>query len=193
MAPQAVVEHQLPGRARLRIPSKRGDVQWFGEVVQWLSRNPDVYELSANPKTASLLIEHEALTSLSDLLSGEPRLVEVTPASGSGSQARMRTQRGLLGSPEILDAASAGVTGLCAYQLSRGQVLGTALEHFWSAYGSHRTLQSPALVAGYAGLGLYQLTRGRIVGPAASLFYYATALRRAARRAARQQAPGAPT
>jgi hypothetical protein len=177
MAPTAIIEHQLPGRARLRISSKRGDVAWFASVIQALSRYPEIDELSANPRTGSILIRHQEPVDLLELLASEGSLMEVqTGNPGRPSQTIHRTQIPPV-VPGLVDMTVAGLGGLGIYQAARGQVAGTALEHFWSAYGSVRTLRSPTLALGFAGLGLYQLIRGQLIGPAASLLYYALAVR----------------
>jgi hypothetical protein len=58
MLPDAFVEHQLPGRARLRIPSKRGDNAFFHEAKQRLSGVSIIEEVSANPHIGTLLIRY---------------------------------------------------------------------------------------------------------------------------------------
>jgi hypothetical protein len=179
MVPTAIVEHQLPGRARLRVSSKRGDVAWFASVIGRLASHPEIDELSANPRTGSILIRHQEPVDLLELLATESSLIEIAnnpervrpvPSTGEASAPV----------PKLLDMTAVGLLGLSAYQAARGQVLGTALEHFWSAYGSVRMLRSPTLAVGFAGLGLYQLMRGQLIGPAASLFYYALTLHRIA-------------
>jgi len=40
MIPVAYIEHQLPGRVRLRVPSRRGEVPFFEKVVRELSKHP---------------------------------------------------------------------------------------------------------------------------------------------------------
>jgi len=47
MIPVAYIEHQLPGRVRLRVPSRRGEVPFFEKVVRELSKHPAIRELSA--------------------------------------------------------------------------------------------------------------------------------------------------
>jgi hypothetical protein len=176
MVPTAIVEHQLSGRARLRVPSKRGDVAWFASAIRQLASHPEIDELSANPRTGSIVIQHQEAIDLLELLATESSLVEI--ANGP-EQVRSALSKGetSVPVPELRDMTALGLLGLSAYQAARGQVAGTALEHFWSAYGSVRTLRSPTLALGFAGLGLYQLMRGQLIGPAASLFYYALAVR----------------
>jgi hypothetical protein len=134
-------------------------------------------ELIANPRTGSILIRHQKLVDLLDLLASEGSVMEVQTGNlGHTSQTIDRAQISTA-VPELVDITAVGLGGLGIYQAARGQVAGTALEHFWSAYGSFRTLRSPTLALGFAGLGLYQLMRGQLIEPAASLFYYALAVR----------------
>ena len=46
MLPIAVIEHQLPGRTRLRIPKRPRDVD-FSNAVERLSKRLDVKEINA--------------------------------------------------------------------------------------------------------------------------------------------------
>lgn len=58
MVPVASIEHQLPGRVRLRVPSKRGDVPFFEKVVRELSKHPSLRELTASSLTASITLHY---------------------------------------------------------------------------------------------------------------------------------------
>ena len=56
MLPVAFLEHQIPGRIRLRVPSKRGDCAYFDSARQRLSGTPAWGEVKANARTGSLVI-----------------------------------------------------------------------------------------------------------------------------------------
>jgi len=58
MIPVAYIEHQLPGRVRLRVPSRRGEVPFFEKVVRELSKHPAIRELSATPLTGSITLHY---------------------------------------------------------------------------------------------------------------------------------------
>jgi hypothetical protein len=173
MAPIAIVEHRLPGRARLRIPSKRGEIPWFASLVRQLARHPEIDELRANPRTGSILIHHQDPLDLLELLATESSLIEIAASSPEDMHQDVPQTGALAPVSGFLNTTAAGLGILAIYQATRGRAVGTALEHFWSAYGSVRTLGSPTLAVGFAGLGLYQLMRGQLMGPAASLAYYA--------------------
>jgi len=55
MAP-AFIQHQLPRRLRLNVPSRRGDPLFFNDLVRRVSAAPGVAELNAHPVTGSLII-----------------------------------------------------------------------------------------------------------------------------------------
>jgi hypothetical protein len=58
MIPVAYIEHQLPGRVRLRVPSRRGEVPFFEKVVRVLSKHPATRELTASPLTGSITLRY---------------------------------------------------------------------------------------------------------------------------------------
>jgi hypothetical protein len=190
MAPIAIVEHQLPGRVRLRVPSKRGDPEWFRSVIEHLAGDPKVDEASANPETGSILIRHKGPVDQIEPLAPERGILDLRRIAPRAAPAPRRDEASAIDIP-WLDAAAIGLTGLGVYQLGRGQALGMAVEHFWSAFGAFRTIGSPALTVGFAGLGLYQLMRGQVLGSAASLFFYALIARHLAHenRASGKAAP----
>jgi hypothetical protein len=61
----AYIEHQIPGRLRLRIPGRRGDVAQ--RVVTALSKLPDIKELDGNPLTGSIRYGIQCIQVLSTL------------------------------------------------------------------------------------------------------------------------------
>ena len=170
-SPIAIVEHQLPGRVRLRIPSKRGDTEWFRTVIHQLAEDPSVHEARANPETGSILFLHTGPVDRIALLAPDRGILDVRQPTRATPAPRPDGVPAIDG--RLLEAASAGFTGLGIYQLSQGRPIGNAVEHFWHAYTALRILQSPGLAMTYAALGLYQVTRGQLLGPAGSLFFYA--------------------
>ena len=54
----AHVVHKLLGRTRVKIPSKRGYIEYFGRIGQRLSECPGVTQVATNFRTGSLLIKH---------------------------------------------------------------------------------------------------------------------------------------
>lgn len=54
----AYVEHMLPTRTRLKVPSKRGDAGYFDSVAAGLSKLPGVRSVRVNPGCASFIMKH---------------------------------------------------------------------------------------------------------------------------------------
>lgn len=56
--PEAQIGHMITGRLRLKIPSRRGDINYLGAVVKELASIPGIEQVSMNPDTAGILIIH---------------------------------------------------------------------------------------------------------------------------------------
>ena len=59
MIPHARVRHAIAGRTRIAVESKRHDLDYYVRVVQQLNELPEVLEVTANPRSAGLLLIHE--------------------------------------------------------------------------------------------------------------------------------------
>jgi len=57
--PRASIVHRMPGRVRLRVPEKRDDATYFGELESALRGVDGVAEVVVNPTTASVLVHVE--------------------------------------------------------------------------------------------------------------------------------------
>lgn len=171
----AYVEHKIPGRVRVRIPSKRGDHQFLQTVHKGLSDHPDVEELRTNPLTGGLVIHHTG--EAEDILELAKSLgffevgvrPEKTPNRSPNERLAVEAE---LPEPRVLDTAIAGLAGLGLFQVARGEILGSATENFWNAYSAHRFLGNYGLAAAFIAFGLYQILRGNWFGSAASLLFY---------------------
>ncbi len=53
---QAYVVHAVPGRARIKLPGKRGDGLFFSQLETWLRDCPGVAQVQINCRAASALI-----------------------------------------------------------------------------------------------------------------------------------------
>ncbi|MFN3324193.1 MAG: HMA2 domain-containing protein [Bryobacteraceae bacterium] len=60
MLPEARIEHQVHGRIRFRIPSKRGDQGYFSELERSLASCQGIASVRVNPTTGSVLVLHHA-------------------------------------------------------------------------------------------------------------------------------------
>lgn len=155
----------MPGRLRVRIPSKRGDTSYFRDVTQRLSEHSGVTGIIANPATGSLLIRHE---------SGLPSIVQHAVELGLFAvEAVLDPERRVPpDSAQIWGPMSLVFFGLSAVQFARGPVLGPATENMWQAFGAANFLQSRELTIVFSCLALVQLARGRLFGSAVSLLFY---------------------
>jgi hypothetical protein len=144
--PLAHIAHSTIGRTRVRIPSKRGDEAYFGRIRDWLSALPGVGDVRINPRTASVLILHEASDPMmfrAELASGQ--VFEL----GDGEAPYEALLDRAAGELDRLDERLLGLTrggldvpgGLftlflvgAMVQAGRGQVLGPASSLLWYAY-----------------------------------------------------------
>jgi hypothetical protein len=162
------VEHMIAGRIRLRFRSRRGDLNFFKQLVSVLSELPYVDEVDANPHTGGVLIRHSATPEQLALLAARTGLFDrgnVGVAREAASARSVVLQNGPPSLPTL------GLSALTLFQLTRGRVLGSASEHFWHATRV-REFNLPAVALALAGLGAFQLVTGRILAPASSLFVY---------------------
>jgi len=58
VTPEARVTHRIPGRARLRVPERRGDAAWFEGLERQLGPVSGVLRLTTSPGTGSVLLLH---------------------------------------------------------------------------------------------------------------------------------------
>ena len=180
MVAAAHIEHQLPGRVRLRVPSKRGDVSFFERVVKELSKHPAVWELVASPLTGTIILQYseplqaimEAAAALTLFETGGPK--PGVKAAESKRPSRRSESAGLAG------GIAAGLSGLSLYQAARGNVIGNAVESFWLSFSAQSVLGRPDLAMVLAALGVWQMLRGQLFGSASSLLFYSMVMRQVA-------------
>jgi hypothetical protein len=177
MIATAVLEHQIAGRVRLKIPSKRGDVAFFEALVQALSNHAAIADLVANPLTGGVVIRHSGAVQPILSMAADQGIFEVRPQQATSSPSQPPPRKEEQNPVGLLDTIAFSLAGLGAFQVARGPALGSASENFWNAYGAQRVLGSRTLVAAFAGLGVYQLLRGELLGSASSLFFYALVAR----------------
>jgi hypothetical protein len=176
VVPVASIEHQLPGRVRLRVPSKRGDGPFFDKVVRELSKHPSLHELTASSLTGSIILHYREPLQPITTAAAEQKLFETgrsEPQKHAGRSkhvSRSRESSGLAG------ATAAGLSGLGLFQVVRGNVLGSAVENLWHAFGAQRIFGRSDIAVVFVALGIYQLLRGQAFGAASSLFFYAMVL-----------------
>jgi hypothetical protein len=179
MVPVAYIEHQLPGRVRLRVPSRRGEVPFFEKVVRELSKHPAIRELTATPLTGSITLQHfeplhPIIAAAADQKLFETRRLEPQTIVSHAKQAVEPRGFGLA------DGIATGLSGLSLFQAAHGNFLGSAAESLWHAFGARRFLGRPDIAAVFVVFGIYQIFRGQLFGSASSLFFYALVTRQIA-------------
>lgn len=177
MTPIATIQHQIPGRLRLRIPARRGDVSFFHGIVQALSKLPGVEKLDAIPLTGSIIIRHSGSAQAIAAAATEQGLFEIGPEEPKEAPAPSTRRRPYSG---LRNTAATGLSGLALFQVARGQLTGNAAENFWNAYGAQRILGRPEIAAGFVLLGIVQVLRGQLLGSASSLLFYSLITRQLA-------------
>ena len=187
MLPAAFIEHQLPHRLRLKIPSKRGDGAFFEELARRSSMLPGVTALSANPVTASILIHHAGDSKAVTSMMVQEGLLDVRPKpklSVRAGNARRAT------GADPYQATAAGLFGLSVFQALRGELTGSASENLWNAHRAHTHLDNPWLTALLVGLGVYQLANGELLNSATALMFYAVTAQKLSQEKSEQGALG---
>jgi len=131
MTPHAYVTHAVPGRTRIKVPSMRGDPQFFDDAAACLGECHLVQSLHTDPRTGSILLSHtgawrdvaefgEARRVFELLPNGGPHLVD----DGGGEDNRARHYRPTIAAILLLFAL---------HQASRGQIFAPATSYVWDA------------------------------------------------------------
>jgi hypothetical protein len=174
MVPVASIEHQLPGRVRLRVSSKRGDVPFFEKVVRELSKHPSLREVSASPPTGCITLHYCEPFQLMTAAAAEQRLFEI--GRSEQQNGGCKSKKALREASLLAGATAAGLSALGLFQVAQGNVSGSAVENLWHAFGAQRIFGRPDIAVVFVALGIFQLLRGQIFGAASSLFFYALVL-----------------
>jgi hypothetical protein len=142
----AYINHSLPSRLRIRVPSKTGDVDYFARVYSSLGKLPGVNEVRVNHVTGSILLLHddislqqlrehaaaEQLFTLEQQSLPNPTVVERFAAGLNG------LDRGLRGvtanNVDVRTVVLAGLAGMAVRQIQQGQVMVPAVSLLWYAY-----------------------------------------------------------
>jgi hypothetical protein len=139
MKPIADVCHKMNGRIRVRVPSKKGDHEFFGRCLEEIKKEPEL-EAVANPLSGSILVvglgSGDVL--LEKIMSFELfEVVERPPSAKVSETVAGQMRRGLSGFDGRLRDVTAGrldfvsvavlaLLGLGAVQVLRGSGLGPA-------------------------------------------------------------------
>ena len=143
MSVAAHVVHATVGRARLRLPSMKGDERFFARVREELRQLPSVRDVHVNALTGSVLVRHDGdFDAIArdaherDLFDVEgPRVVDVeAPPSPTAARATEHVREVLLHADEAIRLRTKGAIDLrivafsalvagSAYQLVQGKFL----------------------------------------------------------------------
>lgn len=190
MVPVAYLEHELAGRIRLRVPSKRGDGSFFEAARQGLSGAAAVEAVSANPDTGSVLIRFSGDLGSLEAEAARRGIFSLDRGKPAKVPSTILTRANAAAAAGPVNPTTLGLSGLGLYQITRGRALGSASEIFWNAYAAYRILGNPALALLLGGLGVWQMLRGEWLGPASALMFYALMARRLSTEDAAVLAPG---
>lgn len=144
---EARITHCLPGRMRLRIPERRGEVEYFAKVARAFECSKRVRAVEVNPVSASVLVSFEGDELVLDELEALSPLLRVRDIK--------EASRSLLA--DVVDALgrSRGRLG----RVTRGKLDAESLAFL-----------------GYAFVGLYQISRGHAMPAGLTLLHYALGL-----------------
>jgi hypothetical protein len=146
MPPPATVVHELPGRIRIRVPSRRGDAPYFEAAAEALARCPLVEAVRFNPLAGSLLLLHrsdrESIREYAEArglfsVRDEPELGSPATTTTAALHSMLgRFDDALLGATrntgDLRTVTFLALVGAAALQFARGNVLpaGVTLLHY---------------------------------------------------------------
>jgi hypothetical protein len=143
--PDAFLSHRISGRARLKIPSKKGDFHYFESLKEQLSKCSGIETMEVNPVSGSILIVHASdvekiaeyarnknIFNLKNNRSNSADLHSTVSKSFKDINGKIRGITG--GDMDIAGAAFLTLLGLGIYQISRGNFAAPAwYTAFWYA------------------------------------------------------------
>lgn len=152
MLPTAELIHHTPTRMRVRVPSQRGQPEYFDRLVAALARLPALERIEANPVTGSVLL---------------------MPPIDVGLLARHASETGMF---TLATGAAAGSDAVPLAQ-ALAREFGKFNEQVRSVSGGGLDLASVGFLA-FVTAALVQLQRGHVLGPASTLLWSAVSLLR---------------
>ncbi|MGJ0485989.1 MAG: HMA2 domain-containing protein [Methylomicrobium sp.] len=153
--PSAFIKHQLPGRVRLKIPQKRGDINYFNRLEELFSDFLGINELKLNPSTASIVINHETDIPFQDI-------------------AEFAKTENLFNLVEEAEDHDEAVPNLYIKALAL-----TGFDRFDKAlldYSKGRLDARSFVFLSLIGLAIHQAARGNVLAPASTFLVYAVQL-----------------
>jgi hypothetical protein len=143
--PAAHCVHKLPTRARLRIPSRKGDGAFFASLKEWLHRCEQVTGVAVNAGTGGVLIfytgdfsavttyaETQGIFRLASKKQNPDTLTNVTMTTYKNLDARLKSLTG--GEIDLPGAAYLALVGAGIYKIAKGNFTAPAwYTAFWYA------------------------------------------------------------
>jgi hypothetical protein len=164
MLPVAHLRHQIEGRSRLVIPSKRGEAPFFAMLVERLRSRPGVEAVRAHPATGTVLLHHaRAIEGTADWARENGLFDYAGPDPAITTEPRRARRRRVAlatDAPRLLPGLFAG---LADYRALRGPHVGNAVENFWNAYQLTKFQKRRGWAAVYLSIGAVQLVGGRVL------------------------------
>lgn len=147
MLPVATVAHSLQGRTRFRIPSQKGNDDFFRTAEQVLGDHPQISYLETNVQTGSILIYHRnELAALQHLVQEQELFTTQAPTP--------TPERALASTSDRLDQLDRLLRRITRGAFNLDELLFVTL----------------------IGAALVQAVRGRVMAPATTLLSYAATL-----------------
>jgi hypothetical protein len=147
MLSEALIVHHIPGRIRLRIPSKRGDTAYFRKLEKQLANRGDLARVTATPRSGSLLISsseeaikrliEEIETSKMSLVIKRPVQIPLKERIAGPVRSVNRSVEEISGGDlDLADLLLVLLLGLGLYELLRGNFRNPPwYTVFWYAFG----------------------------------------------------------
>lgn len=143
--PDAFLSHRISGRARLKIPSKKGDFDYFKSLKEQISKCGGIETMEVNPVSGSILIIHtlniEKIAeyardrNIFNLKNNRPVSANLRFTVSKTFKDINGKIKGITGGDmDIADIAFLTFLGLGIYQVSRGNFIAPAwYTAFWYA------------------------------------------------------------
>ncbi len=146
MHPKAHISHQTKGRLRVKIPSKKGDREYFSALADSLVKHRDISEVRTNPVTGSALILHNSDKDTIRKFAEEGKLFNMIDAAVKSHPQISRylfygfkgidntVRKATGGELDVPSVAFLSLIGLGIYDISRGNFAAPAwYTAFWYA------------------------------------------------------------
>jgi hypothetical protein len=142
MTPVAYVAHALSGRIRLKVPTERGNADYFDRVGRGLAECPGISRIEVNSRTGSLLLLHtESIARITTFArdrqlfivedDGAPWHTPLNQAAKQWAELDQAITRFSLGALDTRSLVFMILLLTSALQIFRGQILAPASTLLW--------------------------------------------------------------